>query len=133
MPAAFGGGGFGGGAAATGTGQVPYSKTTDQDGSTPGAGGAKQTVHLNSISAMKPYEGKSPEELRWEDYSVRHHSSVILNLNFWRSSFASLMPVLCIAFHCNFIRLCQAPDVCASCHVAADSLHGSSQFPSGSL
>lgn len=48
---------------------MPYSKTTDQDQST-ASGGTKQTVHLNSISAMKQYEGKSPEELRWEDYQA---------------------------------------------------------------
>ena len=27
-------------------------------------------VHLNSISAMEAYKGKSPEELRWEDYQA---------------------------------------------------------------
>lgn len=67
--AGFGAGGFG--QAATGTRAVPYTKTIDQDqSSTSSTTGQKQTVHLNSISAMKQYEGKSPEELRWEDYQV---------------------------------------------------------------
>jgi hypothetical protein len=47
---------------------VPYQKTQEIDSST--SGGAKQTIYFNSISAMPQYTGKSPEELRWEDYKV---------------------------------------------------------------
>ena len=64
------------GAAATGTRAVPYTKTVDQDQSSTSSTGQKQTVHLNSISAMKQYEGKSPEELHWEDYQVWCHCTV---------------------------------------------------------
>ena len=72
--AGFGAGAFG--AAATGTRAVPYTKTVDQDQSSTSSTGQKQTVHLNSISAMKQYEGKSPEELHWEDYQVWRHRTV---------------------------------------------------------
>lgn len=76
---AFGSSGlsFGGAAAASpGTRQVPYSKTVDHDpaSSVTGAGGVKQNVNLNSISAMEHYKNKQPEELRWEDYAVREES-----------------------------------------------------------
>ncbi len=58
--------GFG---AATGTQLVPFTKTQDTDSSTSGSG-AKTTISFNHISAMKAYESKSAEELRWEDYQV---------------------------------------------------------------
>ena len=63
--AGFGGAGFG---AASGTQVIPFTKTQDTDSST--SGGAKTTISFNHISAMKAYETKSPEELRWEDYQV---------------------------------------------------------------
>lgn len=34
------------------------------------SGGAKTTVYFNSISAMPAYQGKSVEELRFEDYQA---------------------------------------------------------------
>lgn len=49
---------------------VPYTKTQDID-SQQSAGGQKQTVFFNSISAMPAYVSKSVEELRHEDYAVR--------------------------------------------------------------
>ena len=54
--------------AATGTQLVPFTKTQDTDSST--SGGTKTTISFNHISAMKAYEAKSAEELRWEDYQV---------------------------------------------------------------
>ena len=48
---------------------VPYTKTQDID-SQQSAGGQKQTVYFNSISAMPAYVSKSVEELRHEDYAV---------------------------------------------------------------
>ena len=58
--------------AAPGTQLVPFTKTQDTDSST--SGGPKTTISFNHISAMKPYESKSPEELRWEDYQVLYSS-----------------------------------------------------------
>lgn len=59
-------------AAAPGMGSraAPYTKTQDID-SQQSAGGQKQTVYFNSISAMPAYLSKSVEELRHEDYAVR--------------------------------------------------------------
>ena len=65
ITAGFGGGGF---AVSNGTQVIPFTKTQDTDSST--SGGAKTTISFNHISAMKAYETKSPEELRWEDYQV---------------------------------------------------------------
>ena len=44
----------------TGTGNPPYSQTSDVE--------SDKTVYLQSISAMPPFRTKSQEELRWEDY-----------------------------------------------------------------
>lgn len=45
-----------------GTGSPTYTTTTDQEGSL--------AIHLYCISAMPAYRGKSPEELRLEDYQA---------------------------------------------------------------
>ena len=65
-------GAFGAAAPAPGMGSraAPYTKTQDVD-SQQSAGGQKQTVFFNSISAMPAYVSKSVEELRHEDYAVR--------------------------------------------------------------
>lgn len=44
---------------------APWRKTQETDQSSTGT---KTTVYFNSISCMPEYAGKSPEELRWEDY-----------------------------------------------------------------
>lgn len=49
---------------------MPYQKTQDTD-SQQSAGGQKQIVYFNSITAMPAYVSKSVEELRAEDYAVR--------------------------------------------------------------
>lgn len=48
---------------------MPYQKTQDTD-SQQSAGGQKQIVYFNSITAMPAYVSKSVEELRAEDYAV---------------------------------------------------------------
>mmetsp|Transcript_4272 Transcript_4272/g.15365 ORF Transcript_4272/g.15365 Transcript_4272/m.15365 type:complete len:1910 (+) Transcript_4272:127-5856(+) len=65
-PGAFGTGGAFGGGAATGTRQVAYQPTQDQDSST--SGGGSQIIKFQSIVLMPQYNTKSVEELRWEDY-----------------------------------------------------------------
>lgn len=51
----------------TGTRTVPWQKTPE----TEGTGSQRTTVNYVTISCMQPYQSKSPEELRWEDYQVR--------------------------------------------------------------
>ena len=58
-----------GGAVTSGTRAVQFQKTQDTDAAA-GATGSK-TLAVNHICAMKAYENKSPEELRWEDYQAR--------------------------------------------------------------
>ena len=55
---------------ATGTRAHQFQKTQDSDAGAAGSGASKTVVYFNHICAMKPYENKSPEELRWEDYQV---------------------------------------------------------------
>jgi hypothetical protein len=59
-----------GGAVTSGTRAVQFQKTQDTDAAA-GATGSKTLVYFNHICAMKAYENKSAEELRWEDYQAR--------------------------------------------------------------
>ena len=59
------------GSAVNGTRSIPFQKSPDTE-STQGATGSKTMSYFNHISAMKAYETKCPEELRWEDYQVWH-------------------------------------------------------------
>ena len=74
--------GFGGAAApfgaaqGTGTRGTQFQKTQDTDTGAAGTGGSKSVAYFSHISAMKPYESKSPEELRWEDVQVRYLASL---------------------------------------------------------
>jgi len=55
-------------AGATGTRVAPYSKTVEKDGSSTATGQAQG--NFISITAMPQYQGKSVEELRFEDYTA---------------------------------------------------------------
>lgn len=65
---------FGSTQATAGTRATPFQKTQDTDAAA-GATGSKTVVFFNHISAMKAYENKSAEELRWEDYQARPPAS----------------------------------------------------------
>ncbi|GAX81271.1 hypothetical protein CEUSTIGMA_g8703.t1 [Chlamydomonas eustigma] len=61
----FGSGAFGVQPAASGTRGVAYQKTSERETS---AQGASTVSNFITITAMPAYQGKSQEELRWEDY-----------------------------------------------------------------
>ncbi|KAG1657439.1 hypothetical protein FOA52_011719 [Chlamydomonas sp. UWO 241] len=59
---------------AVGTRQVAYVKTQEKEGA-PTATGAQAVANYITLTAMPAYQGKSQEELRWEDYQAGVKSS----------------------------------------------------------
>ena len=60
--------------AGRGTRVAPWSKTMEKEGTA----GNQQNVSFMTIACMPQYRGKSTEELRWEDYQVKHQPDIDL-------------------------------------------------------